>query len=156
MHLRDYLSRNCVRIDRTSHSKTGVLLKISQMLAEDNDGLNVDELFEAYWRRETLGSTSIGCGVILPHVRCSKTKTAKTCVIRLIHPVDFGAEDKQPADLVVGLLIPETAPEQHLKILSAILKQVSCPVFRNACRQATSHDELYRILTEDITEPSAA
>lgn len=147
MQLCDNLNLNSVYIDKISQSKTAVLLKVSQLLSQDHPKLNVEELFEAYWKRECLGSTAIGQGITIPHIRSNLIKKPRACFIRLQNPVDFGAEDKQPVDLVIGLVVPQEQVEQHLKMLSAIIKQFSASAFREACRHASNQEELYEILS---------
>ncbi|KTD48494.1 Nitrogen regulatory protein [Legionella rubrilucens] len=148
MQLFQLLNEHRVLIDTCSHSKTAVLAKISQLFSDDFPQLNAKDLFEAYWHRESLGSTTLGHGLLIPHVRSSFIDAPAACFIRLQRPVDFGAEDKQPVDLVIGLLGPEQHPEKHLKVLAAIVKQVSSEAFRDQCRSASSSDELIQVLKQ--------
>lgn len=146
MPLRQLININTVYIDAVSQSKMAVLLKLSQLLCQNHPHLNPEELFEAYWKRESLGSTAIGQGITIPHVRTTCLEKPIACVIRLLNPVDFGAADKQPVDLVIGLLVPQDQTEQHLKILGEIVKQFSTPSFREACRQVNNQEEFYHLL----------
>lgn len=151
MQLYHFLNKKRICIDNHSHSKTAVLLKVSQLLSQDDPALQTEALFEAYWHRESLGSTTLGHGVLIPHIRYQNLLKTKACFLRLLHPVDFGAEDRQPIDLVIGLLVPENQPEQHLTILSSIVKEISCADFRLACRQTTCSEDLYQLLTDELT-----
>jgi PTS system nitrogen regulatory IIA component len=126
-----------------------VLLKISQLLSQNNPELAQQELFDAYWRRESLGSTTIGQGITIPHIRATNLSKPQACFIKLLNPVDFGAEDKQPIDLVIGLAVPQEQVEQHLKMLSAIIKQFSVSSFRERCRHTTNREDLYNVLIEE-------
>ncbi|ARG98198.1 PTS sugar transporter subunit IIA [Legionella micdadei] len=156
MHLNQLINLNTVYIDAVSQSKMAVLLKLSQLLCQNHPNLNPEELFEAYWKRESLGSTAIGQGITIPHVRTTYLEEPIGCVIRLLNPVDFGATDKQPIDLVIGLLVPQEQTEQHLKILAAIVDQFRAPTFREACRRASNQEELYHFLIshEELSEPA--
>lgn len=140
---------NKVYIDSTVQSKTAALLKISQIFSQSHPSLDAEELFDAYWKRESLGSTAIGQGITIPHIRTPGLHEPQTCVLRLLNPVDFGAEDKQPIDLVIGLLVPQEQEDQHLKMLAAIVKQFNTPGFREACRQATNSEALYHVLIKE-------
>jgi PTS system nitrogen regulatory IIA component len=66
--------------------------------------------------------------------------------LRLSQGVDFDAPDGLPVTLVLGLLVPEQASEQHLEELSAIAKLLSRPVMREALAQAASSSALYEAL----------
>ncbi|KTC86132.1 MULTISPECIES: PTS sugar transporter subunit IIA [Legionella] len=146
MHISQLINVNTVYIDSISQSKMAVLLKLSQLVSQNHPHLNPQELFDAYWKRECLGSTAIGQGVAIPHIRTAALIKPQGCVIRLLNPVDFGAEDKQPIDLIIGLLVPQEQVDQHLKILAAIIKQFSISSFREACRRINEQEEFYNLL----------
>lgn len=138
-----------VCVDDASQSKTAVLKKVSQIFGASTPELSIQTLFEAYWKRENLGSFAIGNGIIIPHIRLPSLTMPKTCFIKLKYPVDFGAQDKQPADLVIGLLAPLNQNQQHLNILSSIVKQFSDADFRKACRNLNDRESLYALITEE-------
>jgi PTS system nitrogen regulatory IIA component len=152
MQLSHLIKFNTVYIDSVSQSKTAVLLKISQLLSQQHCELDSQELFDAYWKRECLGSTAIGQGITIPHIRSAKLAKPSAAVIKLLNPVDFGAEDKQPVDLVIGIVVPQTQVSQHLKILATIVKRFSQPSFRDACRRVGDKDALYNLLIREERE----
>lgn len=146
MQLCQVIHPHCVHIDASSQSKTAMLLKISQLLNYVYPELDIQELFDAYWKRESLGSTAIGQGVAIPHIRSTKITTPKACLIRLLNPIDFGAEDKQPVDLAIGLIVPQEQTNQHLQLLNAIVTQFNQASFRRLCRQTTCSESLYELI----------
>lgn len=148
MQLRHIIHLNSVCIDPVAINKTAVFLKVSQLLSQTSNCLDKQALFDAYCQRERLGSTAIGQGISIPHIRSSQVTRAKACVIRLLHPVDFNAEDKQLVDLVIGLVVPQKLNQQHLQLLSDIVKQFGEPLFRETCRQADTQEDFYRLLTQ--------
>src|SRR3546814_19462998 len=70
--------------------------------------------------RESLGSTAIGHGVAIPHARSNAFSAARGAFLRLEHPVDFGARDHAPVDLVFAMSVPEHSSQQYLEILSEL------------------------------------
>jgi len=71
--------------------------------------------------RETLGSTAIGEGIAIPHVRrplLLNCPDASISLFFLQHPVDFGAFDGKPV-FAIFLLISPTA-RTHLHLLSRL------------------------------------
>ena len=142
-------------IDETSQSKTAVLLKISYLLSENNPELDIDALFDAFWKRESLGSTAIGHGILIPHIRSNNITAAQACFIKLKTPVHFNTEDKQPIDLVIGLVVPQEETTQHLQLLHGICKEFANPVLCKACRSAENHSELVQLLTASTRNPAA-
>ena len=96
--------------------------------------------------RERLGSTGLGKGFAVPHARLVDLDTTIACFIRLDQPVNFGAPDNQPVDLVFAIIIPEKATDEHLKILSSLAKIFSQNEICEAIRNADSGEEVSRII----------
>ncbi len=155
MLLTEFISSQKVCIDSISLSKTAVLLHASQLLSHSQPALDPQFLFDAFWKREALGSTTIGHGITIPHVRSDLINEPTGCFMRLQNPVDFGAEDKQPVDLVLAFIVPSHETEQHLMILSAIMKKFDDHQFREDCRKASSDEDLYRIMIAHQINSSA-
>jgi nitrogen PTS system EIIA component len=156
MQLSELLTPEDVTIDSISQSKTAVFHRISELLSASTPALNQQKLFDAYWKRENLGSTAIGNGISIPHVRVPLLKKPKACVIKLLHPVEFGAFDKQPADLVIGLASPEQQADLHLIILKNLIEKLGNSDFRKACRNKTTPESLYALLVSDVNETVCA
>lgn len=144
----DFIVPERVYIDTTSFSKTAVLLQASQLLAQSQSSLDTQELFSAFWKREALGSTAIGHGVTIPHIRIDDIIKTYGCFLKLKNPVDFGAEDKQPIDLVLAFMVPSHETQQHLTILANIMDKFKHSDFRNECRNADDEKRLYELLTQ--------
>lgn len=142
-----------VQIDEQSKTKTAVLMKISTLCAAKHALLDAKALFDQYWARETLGSTSIGEGIAIPHVHSASIETPAACFLKLKHPVDFGADDKQPADLIIGLLVPENQPDLHLNLLQIIVKQFKNKSFCEQCRQMQDNHQFYLLLRNHFKSP---
>ena len=70
--------------------------------------------------RESLGSTGLGAGVAIPHGRIKGLKQPLAAFMRLAEPIPFESPDGKPVSLLIFLLVPEQATQQHLEILSEI------------------------------------
>ena len=92
--------------------------------------------------RESLGSTAIGHGVAIPHARSNAFSAARGAFLRLEHPIDFGARDHAPIDLVFAMSVPEHSSQQYLEILSELAERFSSDEFRDALRDAPDLDSL--------------
>lgn len=116
---------------------------------DDEDGLDdsVDmEVIDALAARERLGCTGLGHGVAIPHGRVNFITQPVGAVITLAEPIEFDAADGEPVDIVVGLLIPETEVDGHLKILASLAKFLNEPANREAMRQSRSADEILEFM----------
>jgi|SRR5690606_12267959 len=90
----------------------------------------------ALHERESLGSTALGHGVAIPHARSNAFDSARGAFLRLGRPVDFGASDQAPVDLVFAMVVPGDAPQQYLDTLGELAERFSSGTFRDVLRDA--------------------
>ena len=106
------------------------LFEQAGLLFENNHGVERGKVFDSLFARERLGSTGLGEGVAIPHGRIKGLRDAVGAIVRLAEPVGFDAPDGQPVKLLVFLLVPESANEEHLEILSELAELLSDPDIR--------------------------
>lgn len=97
--------------------------------------------------REKLGSTGFGGGIAIPHARIDGLARVSGVFTRLTRPVDFGAVDDLPVDLVFMLLSPTAAGADHLKALACVSRRLRDRSFAAKLRGAGSQDALVALLT---------
>ena len=66
--------------------------------------------------------------------------------VRLARPIDFAAIDDKPVDLVVLLLTPVSAGNQHLATLAALSRPLRDAAFVQRVRQAPDATALHALL----------
>ncbi len=108
------------------------------LLFEELHGLNRAVITDSLFARERLGSTSLGHGVAIPHGRIKGLKAPMASLLQLAKPIGFDAPDDQPVSLLIFLLVPETATQKHLEILSEIAEMLSDTALRE--RLMLTHD----------------
>jgi PTS system nitrogen regulatory IIA component len=100
-------------------------------------------LYQVLLARETLGSTGIGDGIAIPHVRnpvvlhVSKP-TVTLCFLE--KPIDFGAIDNLPVDTLFTLISPSV--RAHLHLLARLGIVLRDPAVKSALRSRASREEL--------------
>lgn len=146
MNITDLISADRVVCDKDVASKKRALELVGQLIANGQTDLSAGELFNTLIGRERLGSTGLGHGVALPHGRLAKSRQAIGAFAKLRRGVDFDAIDRQPVDLVFGLLVPEHFTDEHLKILAYLAEMFSDPAFCEHLRAADSDRTLYERL----------
>jgi PTS system nitrogen regulatory IIA component len=120
----DLLPLERVRTDIVANGKEALIGELARLLADgDPDGAaTVQAALDA---RERLGSTGLGHGVAIPHGRSASVAEARAAFVRLAHPIDFGADDRQPVDLLAALVVPAHFTDQHLKLLAELAELFS-------------------------------
>ncbi|GAB4521921.1 MAG: PTS sugar transporter subunit IIA [Phycisphaerales bacterium] len=119
------------------------LIKASVLTAAQRE-----DVIEAVLERERKGSTGFGRGVAIPHVKLKGVTTMNAAVGVSQGGIDFAALDKQPVFSVFLLISPADDPEQHLKAMEVIFKNLSNETFRKFLRQATSKDDVVTLLQD--------
>jgi PTS system nitrogen regulatory IIA component len=125
-------------------SKKKVFETAASLICSKRPELESGEVYNNLLARERLGSTALGDGIAIPHCRLSHCECPVVTLITLASPVDFDAADSQPVDILVLLLVPEEATQEHLDILAALAGLLSKGDFRETLRNASNDEELYR------------
>jgi PTS system nitrogen regulatory IIA component len=112
-------------------------------------------VLERLEEREALGSTGFGRGVAIPHARIAGLARPVAALLKLPQPVEFGAADGLPVDLVFGLLSPENSGAAHLHALAAISRMVRDEKVHDALSDAPDAEALYGLLT-NVTDRDVA
>jgi PTS system nitrogen regulatory IIA component len=102
-------------------------------LVPDLSAAGRDAILQALLARESLGSTAIGGGVAIPHVRNPIVLDIVAPLILLCFlepPIDFGAKDKIPVSTVFTMISPNARTHLHL------LARLSFALKNNAVRGA--------------------
>lgn len=110
-------------------------------------------LFQVLLARETLGSTGIGGGIAIPHVRnpvvLHVTKPTVTLCF-LEHPIPFNAIDGKPVHTLFTLISPTV--KAHLHLLSRLGFVLRHGAFRDALLSQASRE----VLTVTLAAAEAA
>lgn len=146
MDITDLISSDRIVCDGDVASKKRAIEVISEQLAKGQAGLTARPIFDSLIGRERLGSTGLGHGVALPHGRFQQSQQAIGAFVKLKKGVDFDAIDRQPVDLIFGLLVPDHYTDEHLKILAYLAEMFSDRVFCQQLREADSSETLFRLL----------
>lgn len=145
-HLSRILPAGNVVLDMLATSKKRAFEQAG-LLFENNHGLARSLVFDSLFARERLGSTALGQGVAVPHGRVKGLEQALAAFIRLAQPIAFDAPDGQPVSMLLCLLVPETATQQHLDILAELAQLMSNKALREALGTETDPAVVHKMLT---------
>ena len=145
MKITDILTLKMTQCDLPGGSKKRVLENLSAFVTDQLGGNTeqADTLFHNLVARERLGSTGIGEGVAIPHCRVSGFNRIYGCLIKLEDPVDFGALDDQPVDLIFALIVPEEQNDEHLATLARVAAIMQNDQSRQSLRQCRNDEDLF-------------
>src|SRR5690606_29087733 len=122
------------------------LFEQAGLLFENSHGIERSRVTDTPLSRERLSSTDLIDGVASPHGRIKSPQQTLSARIRLASPVPFDAPDGEPVSLVVFLLVPENATEEHLEILSELAELLSDPQIRESLMKQDNPAQIHKIL----------
>lgn len=154
MYLSSLLTSDAVKVLSDVSSKKRLIQSIAE-IAEVLVDVPADRIFEALQERENLGPTSVGHGIALPHARLADIDAVTGVFLRLERPIDFGAADRQPVDLVFVLLAPLESGVDHLKALALVSRTLRDPALCTKLRANADASTLYALLTESEASQAA-
>jgi PTS system nitrogen regulatory IIA component len=102
-----------------------------------------DFLYSVFLARERLGSTGVGDGIALPHVRSPivlHVTRPEICLCFLERPVDFDAIDGKPVCVMFAMVSPTI--RAHLQLLSRLTFLLRDERLRAVLREQGSRDEI--------------
>jgi nitrogen PTS system EIIA component len=145
MKIGDVIGPQNVLVGLRIADKAQLLQELSRRAAA---ALALDQraIFDALRARENLGSTGLGKGFALPHARLAELSGPFALFVRLARPIDFASVDERPVDLVILLLTPESAGNQHLATLAALSRPLRDDTFVQRVRQAPDAASLHGLL----------
>lgn len=111
-----------------------------------------DTLVSSVLERERRGSTGFGKGVAVPHVKHPDAQQVSVAVGLSQKGIDFNSLDKAPVYSVFLLLSPADKPEEHLKAMEVIFKNLSYDTFRRVLRQADTREKALEALHDADTQ----
>lgn len=154
MELGDLISRDGITPALKAKTKKQALQELS-VRAADATGLPAREIFDTLLQRERLGSTGLGRGIAIPHVKFRALKSMICLFARLDEPIEFESLDGEPVDLIFLLLAPEHASGDHLKALARISRLLRDPKALGQLRSAKDEAAIYAVLAGPVTSHAA-
>lgn len=150
MTISDFLTVADVAARIRVPAKRQLLLDMSRDAAA-RLGISAEDVSSGLIKREDLGSTGMGGGVAIPHVRLQAVKRPFGMLATLRPAIDFDAIDHQPVDIVFLLLLPAPPETDQMAALAAVARRMKAPGMLKQLRAAKTPAELYTAIT--ATEP---
>jgi PTS system nitrogen regulatory IIA component len=156
MDIGELLDRNAIALRVSAENKRQALAVVAEIAARSL-GVDASEILDALSEREQAGSTGVGHGVAVPHARLDTLDRLRGVFVRVEQPVEFGAVDDQPVDLMFALFAPKDAGALHLRALARVSRLMRQPKLREQLRHARTADAIHALLVRDeALRPTAA
>ena len=150
MKLAEFVVKDAIIPELKATDRDGVIREMVQALAAAKaiDKGDVEMIVKAIIDRERNGSTGVGKGVAIPHVKHTAIKKRVCAVGRSVVGVDFSALDQAPVYSIVMLLSSPANPDGHLQAMEKIFKALNEDTFRRFLRQSDTRQKIMELIEE--------
>lgn len=150
MKLSDFMMPEAFVPNLVGAEREDVIRELVESLAEAG-GLtkkDVDEVVSQIVEREKQGSTGIGKGIAVPHIKHDSVKQIVGTIGVSRDGIDFASLDKAPVFSVLLLISPSNDPDRHLQAMEKLFSHLQQDMFRKFLRQAETREAIEELIRE--------
>lgn len=118
-----------------------IFLAVSRLIEESGVEKSADAL-SLIKKREELGATAIGGGVLVPHAKLDGIKTPIVSIGVLSEPIAYGGDS---ISIIILLLLPMEGTSVSLELLSHLVSAISTDEARHRVRNAENRKEIEEV-----------
>jgi len=150
MKFSDFVTSSAIKAELASTDKEGVVRELVAGLVESGalEANQQDAIVSKILEREELGSTGIGRGIAVPHTKHPSVSKPVGTVGVSKTGVDFKSLDGETVQLFFMLISPPDQPNEHLRALENISKQLQDETFCRFLKQSKTSADIQQILEE--------
>jgi len=133
-----------------SETRNDVIRELIESLAQSGrvKKKDIEEIVEQLVERENQGSTGIGKGIAVPHIKHPSVKNIIATVGNSQKGIDSSSLDQPPVNSILLLLSPPNNPDQHLEAMENLFSHLQRDRFRKFLRQAETTEAIVDLLEE--------
>lgn len=148
MKISELLDKESVFSQTVCSSKKCALEKIS-MIAAEKLNMDAQQLFNSLIAREKIGSTGVGLGIAIPHVKIDSSYPATAIFMQCCSGIDYDAYDGNKVDILFAIFVPEDKCPEYLAALAEISKKLLDKPYLRQLRNAQDNEHLYKLLQSE-------
>ena len=150
MKLSDFVVREAVIPELAAATKAEVIREMVDSLRLSGQVKNGDHelIVKAILKREEQGTTGIGRGVAVPHVKHQAAVRLIGNVALSKKGIDFASLDGEPVHIFFLLVSPSDRPGDHLRALETITRHLRNDMFSRFLRQSATGEQILELLDE--------
>ena len=136
MHITELLPEERIRLRVPVRDRDAAIDLLTDLLAQTGGTKNRAALRAGILAREEQGSTAIGGGIAVPHVKSAAVDAPALAALTVPGGVGWGAPDGAPTDLIFLIAAPADGGETHLELLAQLMGMLLDPAFAQRLRDA--------------------
>lgn len=148
MRLTDILQPDCIRVPLRAADKRAAIDELADLLAARGMISDAAELKAAVWQRESTRTTGIGHGIGIPHGKSKACRKLCMAVGITERPLEFGAIDGKPVELIILIASPMDQTGPHIQALAHISRMLTDEILRGRIKTAKDAAQLHRLIEQ--------
>jgi len=154
MNIGDLLDNGSIAARVSATNKRQALSVVAEIAARVFK-VKAAHVLDALLEREATAPTGVGHGIAVPHAQIAGLDRMRGVFLRLETPIEFGAVDDEPVDLIFALLAPPAASSDQLRALARVSRILRRPDIREQLRSARSADAIHALLAQEAQSSAA-
>ncbi|SFL33191.1 PTS sugar transporter subunit IIA [Halanaerobium salsuginis] len=147
MEINEFINEELIKLNLKSQSKQAVIEELAAVAAAAGVITDQQQIITAALEREAKGTTGVGKGVAIPHVKSSAVKKPAVIFGRSQSGIDYQSMDEKLSYLFFLITVPENSHDQHLKLLAQLSRNLVHADFREKLMAAQNKTEVIDVLT---------
>ncbi|MBN1844666.1 MAG: PTS sugar transporter subunit IIA [Sedimentisphaerales bacterium] len=150
MKLCDFMVTEAIVPSLQSTVRDGAIRELVESLVRSGrlPSARTEEIIEKLVERENQGSTGIGKGIAVPHIKHACVKDIVGTIGCSREGIDFSALDQAPVYSILLLLSPPDDPDRHLEAMESLFAHLQRDRFRKFLRQSETKEAVADLLQE--------
>lgn len=149
MALVELIRPEVIKVPLVSTTKPEVIRELVEVLRDAGKISDVEQVYDALMKRESLGSTGLEQGIAVPHAKTPAVNSLTVALGTSPKGIDFQAIDGEPSKLFFLLLAPPDQSGPHIEALADIARITKSQAFCRTLLGATSPAEVVELFSED-------
>jgi amino acid transporter/mannitol/fructose-specific phosphotransferase system IIA component (Ntr-type) len=147
-HLAGALDERLVFAGVEVNRKEALFTRLAESLTLAQPEVSAKQFEAALWERERSQNTAVGHGMALPHATVPEAGRSYLGVLTSAQPVDYGAPDGEPVDVVFVTFGPPSERNTHLELLGELSRLVMTTDLLDRIRAAESAAAITAVILE--------
>ena len=150
MKLCDFMVKEAIIANLRAETRDAIIRELVKSLAHAGRIATeqTDDIVKLLVEREKQGSTGIGKGIAVPHIKHRSVKEIVGTIGRSRKGIDFSSLDSAPVYSVLLLISPPNNPDRHLEAMESVFTHLQKDKFRKFLRQAETREAIFDLLEE--------
>ena len=146
MEVNEFINQNLIKMNLKSEDKDSVIKEMIEIMGKNEIITDKEEVIKKAMEREAKGTTGVGKGVAIPHVKSNAVKRPAVAFGRSDKGIDYGSMDEKPSHLFFLITVPEESHDEHLKLLAQLSRNLVHDDFRDSLLEAETAEKVMEIL----------